>query len=87
MLVSTSKNVSTGKKMTVLTNLLWIEADKVCLLYRYRWSIGVVFRGLKDLLELDHFISRDPTGIIRQVVSALIVWGLLVLSNQGQEDL
>ena len=78
--------VSTGDELTILTNLLWVEADKVCLLYRYRWSIEVVFRWLKDLLELDHFISRDPTGIIRQIVSALIVWGLLVLSNQGDKD-
>ena len=77
--------VSTGEEVRVLTNLLWVEADKVCLLYRYRWSIEVVFRWLKDLLELNHFVSRDPTGIIRQLVAALIVWGLLVLSNQGKE--
>lgn len=75
--------LSTGEEITILTNLLWVEAAQVCLLYRYRWSIEIVFRWLKDLLQLRHFISRDPTGIIRQMVVALIVWGLLMLSNKG----
>ena len=43
-----------------------------------------LFRWLKSLLQLDHFISRDPTGIIRQLVVALVVWGLLMLFNQSQ---
>ena len=30
----------------------------------------------------DHFISQDPQGIMRQVLTALIVYGLLVLFNQ-----
>lgn len=75
--------VTTGEPITILTNLLWVEAAQVCLLYRYRWSIEIVFRWLKSMLQLDHFISRDPTGIIRQLVVALVVWGLLMLSRQG----
>ena len=77
--------LSTEQEITILTNLLWVDAAQVCLLYRYRWSIEIVFRWLKSLLQLDHFISRDPTGIIRQLVVALVVWGLLMLSNQSQE--
>jgi len=41
-----------------------------------------MFRWLKHILQLDHFISRDPQGIMRQVLTALIVYGLLVLFNQ-----
>jgi hypothetical protein len=33
-------------------------------------------------LELDHLISHDPVGILRQILTALIVWGLLVIANQ-----
>lgn len=75
--------LSTEKELTILTNLLWFSAEQLCLLYRYRWSIEIVFRWLKSLLQLDHFISRDPQGIIRQVVTALIVWGLLIIAHQG----
>lgn len=77
--------LSTGEELTILTNLLWVEAEAVCLCYRYRWSIEIVFRWLKDLLQLDSFISRDPTGILRQLVVALVVWGLLLLKSQGRE--
>ncbi len=78
--------LSTEEEITILTNLLWVEAEVVCLLYRYRWSIEIVFRWLKDLLQVDHFVSRDPTGIIRQVVVALVVWGLLIIKGRGNED-
>jgi IS4 transposase len=74
--------LSTDEQVTILTNLLWLSAEQICLLYRYRWSIEIVFRWLKSLLQLDHFISRDPQGLLRQVVTALIVWGLLVIANQ-----
>jgi putative transposase len=72
----------TGKVITILTNLLLLSAEQICLLYRYRWTIEIVFRWLKQIMQLDHFISRDPQGIIRQVLTALIVYGLLVLFNQ-----
>lgn len=74
--------LTTGREITILTNLLLLSAEQICLLYRYRWFIEVVFRWLKQILQLDHFISRDPQGIIRQVLTALIVYGLLVLFNQ-----
>jgi hypothetical protein len=75
----------TGKVITVLTNLLLLSAEQICLLYRYRWTIEIVFRWLKQILQLDHFISRDPQGIMRQVLTALIVYGLLVLYNQDPD--
>ena len=51
-------------------------------MYHYRWTIEIVFRWLKQLLQLDHLMSHDPTGIVRQILTALIVWGLLVVANQ-----
>lgn len=76
--------VTTGAPIPILTNLLWLDAEQVCLLYRYRWKIEIVFRWLKQLLQLDHFISRDPTGVVRQLVVALVVWGLLLLWHGGE---
>ena len=77
--------LTTGKEITILTNLLLLSAQQICLLYRYRWTIEIVFRWLKQTLQLDHFISRDPQGIMRQVLTALVVYALLVLFNQDPD--
>jgi hypothetical protein len=71
-----------GETITLLSTLLHAPANHICLLYRYRWTIEIVFRWLKQLLHLDHLMSHDPTGILRQILTALIVWGLLVIANQ-----
>ncbi|MCS3953309.1 hypothetical protein GGP83_003284 [Salinibacter ruber] len=36
--------VSTGEQIDVLTNLLWLDAEQICRLYKHRWSIEIVFR-------------------------------------------
>ena len=71
-----------GQEIVLLTSLLELPADQICLLYRYRWTIEIVFRWLRQTLELDHLMSHHPIGIIRQILTALIVWGLLVIANQ-----
>jgi len=78
--------VSTGEQIEVLTNLLWLEAEQICRLYKHRWSIEIVFRWLKNRMQPDRFISRDPTGVVRQTLAALIVWGLLAIFNEGGEQ-
>jgi hypothetical protein len=77
--------VSTGTELQILTNLRWLDAEQICRLYRYRWSIEILFRWLKDRMQLDHFISEDPTGIVRQTLTALVVWGLLAIYHQDKE--
>lgn len=79
--------LSTDEEIVLLSSLLTYSADKICLLYRYRWTIEIVFRWLRQLLELDHFMSEHPVGIVRQIVMALIVWGLLVIANQDAGSL
>ena len=71
-----------GQEITLITSLLDLSADQICLLYRYRWTIEIVFRWLRQTLAFDHIMSHDPVGIIRQILTALIVWGLLVIANQ-----
>ena len=75
-------NLTSGKEVTLLSSLLEMPADNICLLYRYRWTIEIVFRWLRQTLQIDHLMSHDPTGILRQILTALIVWGLLVIANQ-----
>lgn len=74
--------MTNGKEVTLLSTLLEAPADHICLLYRYRWTIEIVFRWLRQTLQIDHMMSHDPTGVLRQILTALIVWGLLVIANQ-----
>ncbi len=74
--------LTTNKEITLLSSLVDAPADHICLLYRYRWSIEIVFRWLRQTLQLDHMMSHDPVGVLRQILMALIVWGLLVIANQ-----
>ncbi len=74
--------LTNGKEVTLLSTLLEAPADHICLLYRYRWTIEIIFRWLRQTLQIDHMMSHDPTGIVRQILTALIVWGLLVIANQ-----
>ena len=74
--------MTNGQEATLLSTLTEMPADNICLLYRYRWTIEIVFRWLRQRLQLDHLMSHDPTGILRQILTALIVWGLLVIANQ-----
>ena len=74
-----------------LTDLLDLPVEQVCALKRYRWTVETVIRWLKKQLGLDHLISYtqkagtgSPQGVIMQVTVALIVYGLLVLYNQGR---
>lgn len=48
-----------------------------------------LFRMLRvrQTLELAHLTSHDPIGILRQSLTALIVWGLLVIANQDSGKL
>lgn len=50
----------------------------------YEKTIETVIRWLKKHLGLDHLISYSPRGVILQVTMALIMYGLLVVYNQGQ---
>jgi len=75
--------LTNGEQITLITSLLEAPADQICLLYRYRWTVEIVFRWLRQTLQLDdHLTSRQPSGILRQILTALIVWGLLIIANQ-----
>ncbi len=74
-----------GEPLEILTNAWHLAAWKICLLYRYRWTIEIVFRWLKRTLRLKSFASYSPTGVQRQLLVALIVYCLLVLYHAGNQ--
>lgn len=74
-----------GKRGILISNMLELEPEKVCALYLYRWTIETSFRWLKHTLEMVKFISYSPNGVMMQLLIALIVYGLLVLYQQGNK--
>ena len=73
---------SQGEPIVIVTSLLDMPVERVCLLYFYRWTIEILFRWLKHTLSLAHLISHSPNGIMMQVVTTLLVYALLVLYHQ-----
>ena len=72
-----------GQRRTILTSLLAESAERITQLRAYRWTIEIVFRWLKRVLQLDTLISVSPAGIAMQVAVALIVYGVLLLYHAG----
>jgi hypothetical protein len=72
-----------GQRRTILTSLLAERAARITQLRTYRWTIEIVFRWLKRVLQLDTLISVSPAGIAMQVAVALIVYGVLLLYHEG----
>jgi hypothetical protein len=72
-----------GWRRPILTSLLEESAERITQLRAYRWTIEIVFRWLKRVLQLDTLISVSPSGIEMQVAVAVITYGLLLLYHAG----
>ena len=72
-----------GWRRPILTSLLEESAERITQLRAYRWTIEIVFRWLKRVLQLDTLISVSPGGIQMQVAVALITYGVLLLYPAG----
>lgn len=76
-----------GNEITILTDLLDLPLEQVCLLHSYRWTIEIVFRWLKHQLNLKQFFSTSLNGILIQLLVALIVYCLFALYLQEGQAL
>jgi hypothetical protein len=75
------QNAGPGNKGTIIlaTNLLEVPAEIIALIYRYRYTIEIFFRFLKQILGCRHLISSKPEGIMIQMYCALIACLLINL--------
>lgn len=70
--------------IVLCTDLLDLDAELVALIYRYRYTVELFFRVLKQLLGLRHLISQREQGIDVQVYCTLIVCLLIQLISGGK---
>ncbi len=60
-------------KMELLTNMFYLEAAEVSLLYRKRWRIELLFKQLKQNFPLKYFLGDNENAIQIQIWCCLIV--------------
>jgi IS4 transposase len=67
----------TGAKITLVTNDLERSAIEIGALYKKRWEIELLFRWIKQHLNIRHFIGHNTNAIRLQIVAAMIAYLLL----------
>ena len=68
----TYKDSESGKVLQFVSNLFEYKALTIAQLYKYRWSIEVFFKRLKQNFQLAYFFSDSSNGVQTQIYIALI---------------
>jgi putative transposase len=63
--------------ITLLTNDLTRTAVEIAALYKSRWQIELLFRWIKQHLDIGKFLGRNDNAIRLQVLAAMIAYLLL----------
>jgi hypothetical protein len=71
-----------GRIYCFITNNWEITREEVALLYKYRWTIELVFKKLKQNFQLHFFYSDTENGIKTQIWCTLIAHLLLNVINR-----
>ena len=79
VVVSTVNKDGKPTELWLVTNLLSLPAETIAQGYKYRWTIELFFRWLKQILGMRHLISTKEKGITMQLYAALIASLLIVL--------
>jgi hypothetical protein len=66
-----------GRKYKFITNNWEISAEEVALIYKYRWTIELTFKKLKQNFQLHFFYSETENGIKTQIWCTLTAHLLL----------
>lgn len=68
----TYKDPLTGHVLKFVSNMFQCSTLTICLLYKCRWNMEVLFKQLKQNFELSYFYSDSCQGIKTQIWIALI---------------
>jgi len=70
---------SRGKIYWVATDREDLSAEQIAFIFSLRWEIETFFAWWKRHLDVYHLISRNPHGVLLQVLAGLVTYLLLVL--------
>ena len=71
-----------GGTITLITNDLERTAVEIAALYKSRWQIELLFRWIKQHLNLRKFMGRNDNAIRLQIIAAMIAYLLLRLAQR-----
>ena len=69
----------TMASFTILTNDLESDALTIALLYKYRWSIELFFKWLKQHLKIKRFWGTSENAVRIQIYCAIITYCLVAI--------
>jgi putative transposase len=72
-----------GGTLTIITNDLERTAVEIAALYKGRWQIELLFRWIKQHLDIRTFLGNNETAIRLQVFAAMIAYLLLRLAARA----
>ena len=72
-----------GGAMTLLTNDLTRPAVDIAALYKMRWQIELLFRWVKQHLDIRKFLGNNDNAIRLQVLGAMIAYLLLRIAARA----
>jgi IS4 transposase len=75
-----------GRVYQFITNNWDITAEEVALIYKYRWTIELVFKKLKQNFQLHFFYSESENGIKTQIWATLIAHLLLTVVKRKSKS-
>jgi IS4 transposase len=70
---------SRGKTYWIATDRDDLSAEQIAFIYSLRWQIETFFAWWKKHLNVYHLISRNPHGVLVQLLAGLITYLLLVI--------
>lgn len=73
----------TGGVITLLTNDLARTAVEIAALYKSRWQIELLFRWIKQHLDIRKFLGTNDNAIRLQILAAMIAYLLLRIAAQA----
>jgi len=71
-----------GGVITLITNDLKRKAVEIAALYKSRWQIELLFRWIKQHLNLRKFMAKNDNAIRLQILAAMIAYLLLRLARR-----
>jgi hypothetical protein len=75
-----------GRLYEFITNNWVISNEEVALIYKYRWTIELVFKKLKQNFQLRYFYSESENGIKTQVWCTLVAHLLITVIKRLSES-
>jgi putative transposase len=70
----------TGQTITLITNDLKRSAVEIATLYKTRWQIELLFRWIKQNLDIRKFLGANDNAIRLQIIAAMIAYLLLAMA-------